>query len=72
MLYILVLFIIITLVKTYDFFFSALEVVLDNLIRKANEVVETTICIQKKQIDAVRKHTALLKQAMEDVSEVWM
>ncbi|KAL8567933.1 hypothetical protein ACOMHN_059055 [Nucella lapillus] len=49
---------------------AALEVILENLGKRAGETAETAVALQQKLIDATKKHTQLLKQAMEDTKDI--
>lgn len=49
---------------------AALEVILENLGKRAGETAEAAVAVQQKLVEATKKHTQLLKQAMEDTTEI--
>ena len=51
-------------------FCSAMEVVLESLVKRAGEATEAAVALQQKYAEATKKHTELLKKAMEDTSDV--
>lgn len=56
--------------KEHFIIFPALEVVLEGLVKRAGEVTEAAVAIQQKVAEVTKKHTQLLKKAMEDTSDV--
>ncbi|XP_076468715.1 MICOS complex subunit MIC60-1-like [Babylonia areolata] len=49
---------------------AALEVILENLGKRAGEAAEEAVAVQQKLVEATKKHTELLKKAMEDTTEI--
>ena len=51
-------------------FCSAMEVILENLVKRTGDTTEAAVAVQHKLAEATRKHTQSLKRAMEDTSDV--
>lgn len=49
---------------------AALEVILENLTKKASEQTAAAVCAQQKLTEAIERHTKLLKCAMEDTQDI--